>query len=137
MRELRSIYGQNRAIPILPTSYTLPSDLLKIGSDPFTSGGYGDVYRGTLGGSMVCVKRVRMYTQDGPHKAIKVCYRRRCFPCLPSLTKITGLLPRGRNLETPGTPEYLTAPRCHYHTPPAGFELDARRRPVGIHRKAP
>lgn len=133
--ELRNIYGQNKAI--LPTSYTLPSDLLKIESDPFASGGYGDVYHGTLNGSRVCVKRVRMYTRDGPHKATKVCYGRRRFPRLPSLTKLTGLLPRGHNLETPETPEYLTAPRRHYHSPPTGFGLDAWRRPVGIHRNAP
>ena len=68
LRELRSICG---ASGILPTSDTLSSDLLAIDPHPFTSGGYGDVYAGTLNGSRVCIKRMRVYTQDGPKKATK------------------------------------------------------------------
>ena len=59
---------------MLPTSYTLSPSVLNIGSDPFTSGGYGDVYDGTLDGSKVCIKRVRAYTNDDPKKAAKVRY---------------------------------------------------------------
>ena len=69
-RELRTICG---ARGILPTSYTLSSDLLNISPDPFAAGGYGDVYEGTLDGSRVCVKRVRVY-HDGPQRVSKVCY---------------------------------------------------------------
>jgi len=69
LRELRSICG---ARAVLPTSYTLSSDTLNIGPDPFASGGYGDVYQGTLNGSTVSVKRVRVYLQDGPQKVAKV-----------------------------------------------------------------
>ena len=54
-------------------SYTLSSSLLSIDPIPFASGGYGDVHDGTLGGSRVCVKRVRVYIKDGPQKATKVC----------------------------------------------------------------
>jgi len=36
---------------ILPISYTLSSDVLNVGSDPFASGGYDDVYEGSLDGS--------------------------------------------------------------------------------------
>jgi hypothetical protein len=72
LRELRSICG-TRAI--LPTLYTLSSHLLNIGPDPVAAGGYGDIYEGTLGGSKVCVKRVRVYTSEDPKKATKVCYR--------------------------------------------------------------
>ncbi|KAF9645728.1 kinase-like protein [Thelephora ganbajun] len=68
LRELRSICG-TRAI--LPTSYTLSNELLDIGPDPFASGGFGDVYHGTLNGSRVCVKRVRVYIRDGPQKVAK------------------------------------------------------------------
>jgi hypothetical protein len=70
VRELSSICG---AAGILPTSYTLSSDL-NISRDPFTEGGYGDVYEGTLGGLKVCIKRVRVYTGDAPEKVIKVCH---------------------------------------------------------------
>lgn len=65
---------------ILPTSYTLFSSLLDVNHEPFASGGYGDVYGGTLNGSMVCIKRVRVYTEGGSQKATKV--RRQCS--LPS-----------------------------------------------------
>jgi len=71
---------------MLPKSYTLSSNALGIGPDPFASGGYGDVYEGTLGGSGVCIKRVRAYKSD-PEKATKVCYRYHRLAYLPSLTK--------------------------------------------------
>lgn len=74
--ELRNICGTNA---ILPTSYTLSSDL-NIDPDPFASGGFGDVYKGTLGGSRICVKRVRVYTRDGPERAERVP-RYRPSPC--------------------------------------------------------
>ena len=47
-------------------------DLLSIDSFPFASGGYGDVYEGTLGDCKICIKRVRVYTQDILQKAVKV-----------------------------------------------------------------
>ncbi|KAF9645415.1 kinase-like protein [Thelephora ganbajun] len=68
LRELGSICSTNA---ILPTSYTLSADLLDISTDPFAWGGCGDVYRGTLNGSRVCVKRVRIYTKYGPQKFAK------------------------------------------------------------------
>ena len=69
LRELRSLCGKMR---ILPTSYTLSSHLLDIHPQPFAAGGFGDVYHGTLDGSSVCVKRVRVYIQDNPEKVLKV-----------------------------------------------------------------
>ena len=70
LRDLRRICGPRG---ILPTSYTLSSDHLMIDTDPFLSGGFCDVYKGTLDGSTVCVKRMRVYIKDGPERAIKVC----------------------------------------------------------------
>jgi hypothetical protein len=71
LRDFREICGRG----ILPTSYTLSSShLLNIRSEPFASGGYGDVYEGTLDGLRVCIKRIRVYTKDSPEKAMKVCY---------------------------------------------------------------
>jgi len=132
LRELGSICG---ARGILPTSYTLSSQLLNVGPDPFASGGYGDVYKGTLDGEKVCVKRVRVYLKDDSQRATKVCYRH-CRPSRSlSLTKIPDLLPRGRNVETPDPPKYCTAARCHHHSLPAHFELDGRRGPAGVPRE--
>ncbi|KAF9645424.1 kinase-like protein [Thelephora ganbajun] len=68
LRELRNICGTSA---ILPTPYTLSNELLDIGPNPFASGGFGDVYHGTLNGLRVCVKRVRVYTRDGPQKVAK------------------------------------------------------------------
>jgi len=59
---------------MLPTSYTLSMDLLNIDPEPFASGGYGDVYRGTLNGEAVCIKRVRVYTGDNTGGTAKVLY---------------------------------------------------------------
>ena len=70
LRELKSRCG---AGGILPTSYTLSPHLINIGPEPFASGGCGDVYKGILDGSKVCVKRVKMYTRDGPQNAARVC----------------------------------------------------------------
>jgi len=64
---------------------------------------------------------MRVYTQDGPGKTAKVCYRLRCFPRPPSLTKLTDLLQGGRNVETLETPKHLTPPGCHYLSPPTHF----------------
>ena len=90
------------------------------------------MYEGTLDGSRICIKRVRMYTQDGPQKAARVCCRRR-FPCSPTLTKLTALLRRGRNVETSDAPKHRTTIGCHYYTLPAHFGLDAWWRPAGTH----
>ena len=45
---------------------------MDIGHQPVASGGSGDLYEATLDGSNVCVKRVRVYSKDGPGKAIRV-----------------------------------------------------------------
>ena len=57
---------------IPPASFDLSADLLNTASYPFDSGGFGDVYEGSLDDSKVCIKRVRVYTRDDPQEAIKV-----------------------------------------------------------------
>ena len=134
LRELRRICS-TRAI--LPSSYMLSSDLINVNSEPFASGGYGDIYHGTLDGSSVCIKRVRVYTKDPPTKAIGVRYWRCRFPRPPSLTKLTDLLQRGCNVETLETPKHLTPPGCYHHSPPTRFKLDVWWGPAGIHPETP
>ena len=58
------------------------------------------MYKGTLDGSEVCVKRVRIYSKDGPKKATKVRYRSHHFPCVPMLMRPTDALPGGCGVET-------------------------------------
>ena len=69
LRELRNVCG---AKMMLPTSYIISPSTLNIGHHPLASGGSGDVYEGTFNGSKVCVKRVRVYSKDGPEKATTV-----------------------------------------------------------------
>lgn len=45
---------------LIPSSHTLPVDLLNIDKRPSGSGGFSDVFQGTYAGSKVCVKRLRM-----------------------------------------------------------------------------
>ena len=58
---------------MLPTSYALPSQLLEVGSTPLIYGGFSEVYKGTLDGSNVCIKRVRIPGQDAEQEMAKVC----------------------------------------------------------------
>jgi hypothetical protein len=58
----------------------IPSHLLTISPRPFDSGGFGEVYRGTLNGSPVCVKRLRVATEEDLEIATKVRYRHRHSP---------------------------------------------------------
>ena len=61
---------------MLPTSYTIPPHLLAVDSYAFASGGFGDVYRGSLDGLPVCVKRLRIATPED----IAVSYQHRRSP---------------------------------------------------------
>ena len=65
------------------------------------------MYEGTLDGSRVYIERVRVYVQGGPQEATKVRPRCRPYPCPPSLTKLTDVLPRGRSVETLDTPPHI------------------------------
>ena len=58
---------------ILPTSYAHSSRLI-INPESFASGGSGDVYQGSLDGSKVCIKRVRVYAGEGQSEATRVCF---------------------------------------------------------------
>ena len=70
MHELRTICGTNG---ILPTSFASLSQLQYTSPEPFAEGARGEVFHGTLDGSKVCIKRIKVYTKDSPEKAMKVC----------------------------------------------------------------
>ena len=69
LRELRSICGSKM---MFPASYILQSQHLKIDAKPFDFGSFGDVFKGSFNGSQICVKRIRVYTQDTSKTAAKV-----------------------------------------------------------------
>jgi hypothetical protein len=110
---------------ILPTSYALSPSLLNTDPRPVASGGSGDVYKGSLDGSEVCIKRVRIYAKDGPMKATKVRCRCYPFPCAPRLTRLADALPGGCRVEMVETQKHRPPPRYHPHPSPAHLRLDA------------
>ena len=56
------------------------------------------------------------------------------FPGSLSLTKLAGILPRGRGVETLDASEHLTPPGRYYYSLPAHLGLDAWWAVAGIHR---
>ena len=76
LRELRTICGTRMT---LPTSYSLPFPLPKSDDLPLTNGGSCDVYRVTLPGLEVCVKRVRV-AQNIQQEVAKVHFFTPSFP---------------------------------------------------------
>lgn len=76
-RELRRICGTKA---ILPASCTRSPQLPTIDPLPSAKGDCSDVYEGTLDDSKVCVKRVRVYTEEVLQKAAKVHFGALAFP---------------------------------------------------------
>ena len=56
---LRKICGLRM---ILPSVYEVSSELSPTTAQPVAFGGFCDVYKGTLGGADVCIKRLRIST---------------------------------------------------------------------------
>ena len=110
---MRELIGICAFKTILPSSYIITSSLT-VDPEPFAAGGSGDVYRGTLDRSDVCVKRVRMYSKNGTDKPKKVCFRGHLSPCLHWLIKPVGLLQRGGDVETLEASKY-SASAWSYH----------------------
>jgi hypothetical protein len=54
-----------------------------------------------------------------------------------SMTEFTGLLSRGRNMETFDPPKHITPAGCHYRSLPTRFELDVWWTPAGLHQREP
>ena len=130
LREVRKICGTGM---ILPTSYTISPSVLKTDRQPLASGSSGDIYEGTLSGSKVCVKRVRIYSKEGPENVTKVRHRPRYILCLHSLMGFTDALQGSRGVETLGTPKHRPPPRYHFLSSPAYFRMDAWWRSDGTH----
>lgn len=77
LRKLRNICG-TRAI--LPASCTRLPQFSTTDTRPSAKGDCGDVYEGTLDGSKVSIKRVRVYTEEALQNAAKVGFDALVFP---------------------------------------------------------
>ena len=61
LRKLQVVCGDNMT---LPSSYTVPGDLTRIGDQPVAFGGFADVWEGTYCGEKICVKVLRVSLND-------------------------------------------------------------------------
>ena len=122
---------------VLPTSYTFSSSLLKTDRQPLASGSSGDIYEGTLNGSKVCVKRIRIYTKEGPEKSTKVQYRHHLLPYPQMLTRLTDPIPGGCGVETLDTPKHRPPPWDDFRSSPARFRMGFRWGSDGVHQEVP
>jgi len=135
LRCFRKICGREALVP--RSLVHVPAENVTIAPHPFASGGFGDAYEGTLDGSKVCIKRVRVYPRDDQKKAFKARYWRCRFLCSPLLTTLTALLPRGRHVEIFETPKRRALPGYYSQSFPTHFGLDAWRGPATTHQGAP
>ena len=63
LRKLQVICSGNMT---LPSSYTVSSDLARVGDGPVAFGGYADVWEGTHCDRKVCIKVLRVALNDDP-----------------------------------------------------------------------
>ena len=63
LRKLQAICGDNTT---LPSSYTIPGDLARVGDEPAAFGGFADVWEGIHSGKKVCIKALRVTLSDDP-----------------------------------------------------------------------
>jgi len=98
---------------------------------PVASGDYGDVYEGLLNGSRVCVKRPQIY--GGKLETVKEVRCKRDLSLITPLTKPSGNLPRGHQVETSDASKHRSLPGRHSRTSSAHFNLDFWRGTEGIY----
>jgi hypothetical protein len=74
----KAILGLSRESGLHPRCCALPR-LRKIGQQ-VTGGGYGDIWRGLVGGQCVCVKIMRIFEDSDVQAVLKVCFSK-SFTC--------------------------------------------------------
>ena len=82
-RALRKLQGVCASRGVLPQSHALLANQLNVSEEPFASGGYSDVFKGTLSGSEVCVKELRVASTSNPEQAKKAIIRLTTIGPLP------------------------------------------------------
>ena len=100
---------------------------------PFTTGGFGDVYKGTFDNSAVCIKRIRVTIRDVQEKA-KVLFSHLAF-LVRGHQPNPGLLQRSRNMEILRSPKRLTPSRYYHRSLATCFEVGVRRKYAGLYQK--
>lgn len=121
---LRKICGSRK---VLPTTYEVSREVSSIRQLPDASGGFGDVYEGSLS-AKVCIKRLRISSTGDQEKVKEVSHSRNLLLNNHVLTSFEGFLQRGRGVETSKPPKYRTLQGCYVQSSSAYFGMDAQRR---------
>ena len=91
---------------VLPPTYEASEELSVPATQPVTFGGFSDIFKGTLSGGSVCVKRLRIAT-TGDLVAIKRVTAFHIFGSIVKpLTSLLGTLQGGCGVETSRPREY-------------------------------
>lgn len=72
MRELGRVCRDNE---MLPRSFEINGDDLILDEYPFATGGFDDVYKGTLNGTVICAKRLQLYRETAFETKKVRCWR--------------------------------------------------------------
>ena len=123
-----------RSRRVLPSTYEVSGKLSFSTMGVVAYGGFCDVYKGSLGGADVCVKRLRV-SNTGDQANIKKVSRsenRRLDPC--ALISFGGTLQGGCDVETPRPSEHCAIQGCHVRAPSTRVRMDGGWRVEKIYR---
>jgi len=96
---------------------------------------FGHAQEGTLNGSKVHVKRVRVYPKEDPQRIKKVYRRCHYVSDSPVLMKLIDLQPISCCAETLEPPKYCAPSGRHHQPASTRFGLDALRDSYGVRRE--
>ena len=119
-------HSQRRTQSHLPSYPLIPSHSLR-GVMVMCTGG-PSMAKGFASNVCECMLRA---THKSPLKCV-LTLSPFLFNINSSPMELTGLLPRGCNVESPEPPKYRATARRHYQSPPAYLELDVWWAPAGI-----
>ena len=109
----------------------LPATYPTTNSHPVASGATADVYEGDTDGHKVCVKRVRIYSDDHTWGVQKAGHQFLPFP--PRFQTSPKVLSGDYHVEAREAPKHCPLPRCYQRSPTTRFRLDVRWKYNGIY----
>ena len=95
-----------RSRMVLPSTYELYSPLLFGTMEMVASGGFSDVFKGSLGASDVCIKRLWTSVAEDRAMVIQVSYPHKLWRACHLLTNFGGALSGSGDVEVPQSPEH-------------------------------
>jgi len=120
---------------ILPAMYEVSGTLSISTTQVVAYGGFCDVYRGSLGASDVCIKRLRVSATCDRAMVKQVTHPHSFWPRCHALINFVGTLQGGRDVEAPESPKHCALQRCYLRPPPTRVRMDAWRRVERIYQE--